>query len=238
MREKKIEVKIMKLSIVIPVYNEKDTLEEIVRLVKEVTDIEKEIILVDDASTDGTKDILKRMESEQPDLKVFYKPVNKGKGDTLSVGFKQTTGDYVIVQDADLEYNPQDYKKLLRALEEEDVSVVYGSRFSGNYKDMSNLHYMGNKFLTLITNLLFGVMLTDMETCYKLLPGDFVRKLNIKSPRFDFEPEITAKILKAGLRIKEVPISYKGRDFDEGKKITWKDGFAAVFSLIKFRFID
>lgn len=229
----------MKLSVVIPVYNEKNTIEKIVDLVKDVDGIDKEIIIVDDASTDGSQDILKEIEKKYPDIKVFYKDKNKGKGDTLKIGFKHTTGDYVIIQDADLEYDPQDYKKLLRALEEEKVDVIYGSRFSGSYEKMSTLHYFGNKFLTLVTNLLFGVMLTDMETCYKLMPGDFVRKLDIKSTRFEFEPEITAKILKAGLKIKEVPISYKGRASSEGKKlITWKDGFKAIYSLVKFKFID
>lgn len=228
----------MKLSVIIPVYNEKNTIEKIINLIKSVDGIDKEIIVVDDASKDGTVEILKSLEIKHPDVKFVYKPENKGKGDTLKIGFSHSTGDYVIVQDADLEYDPQDYKKLLRALEEENVDVVYGSRFSGNYEDMSNLHYFGNKMLTMVTNLLFGVMLTDMETCYKLMPGDFVRKLEIKSPRFDFEPEITAKILKAGLKIKEVPISYKGRTQNEGKKITWRDGFAAVWGLVKFRFFD
>lgn len=228
----------MKLSVVIPVYNEKNTIEKIVDLVRGVDGIDKEIIIVDDASSDGSQDVLKEIEKKYPDIKVLYKDKNKGKGDTLKVGFKHTSGDYVIIQDADLEYDPQDYKKLLRALEEEKVDVIYGSRFSGSYEKMSTLHYFGNKFLTLVTNLLFGVMLTDMETCYKLMPGDFVRKLNIKSTRFEFEPEITAKILKAGLKIKEVPISYKGRAFSEGKKITWKDGFNAIYSLIKFKFTD
>jgi glycosyltransferase involved in cell wall biosynthesis len=228
----------MKLSVIIPVYNEKGTIEEIVSRVKNVEGIDKEIIIVDDGSKDGTIDILKRMEQEQPDLKIIFKEKNGGKGDSLRIGLKQSTGDYVVVQDADLEYDPQEYKKLLRALSEEGVDVVYGSRFSGNYEDMSNLHYFGNKLLTLITNILFGIMLTDMETCYKVIPGDFARTVNIKSTRFDFEPEITAKILKAGLRIKEVPIAYKGRSFDEGKKITWKDGFSAVSTLFKYRFLD
>lgn len=228
----------MKLSVVIPVYNEKSTIEQLVNLVRSVKGVDLEIVIVDDASTDGSVEILKNLEKKYPDTKVIYKTVNKGKGDTLKVGFAHTTGDYVIVQDADLEYDPQDYKKLLRTLDENDVDVVYGSRFSGSYEKMTTLHYFGNKVLTLATNILFGVILTDMETCYKLMPGDFVRKLNIKSKKFEFEPEITAKILKSGLRIKEVPINYKGRSFSEGKKITWRDGFKAAWALIKFRFTN
>jgi len=228
----------MKLSVVIPVYNEKNTIEKILDLVLAVDGIDKEIIMVDDGSTDGSVDILKKIEKEHPDIKVVIKGVNRGKGHTLKVGFKETTGDYVIIQDADMEYDPQDYRKLIRALHEEKADVIYGSRFSGSYEKMTTLHYFGNKLLTLVTNLFFGVMLTDMETCYKLIPGDFIRSVEIKSDRFDFEPEITAKILKAGLKIKEVPISYKGRAFSEGKKITWKDGFNAIYTLIKFRFFN
>ena len=228
----------MKLSIVIPIYNEKNTIEKILNLVLAVEGIDKEIIMVDDGSTDGSVDILKKIEKEHLDIKVVIKGENRGKGHTLKVGFKETTGDYVIIQDADMEYDPQDYKKLIRALHEEKADVIYGSRFSGSYEKMSTLHYFGNKLLTLVTNLFFGVMLTDMETCYKLIPGEFIRSVEIKSDRFDFEPEITAKILKAGLKIKEVPISYKGRAFSEGKKITWKDGFNAIYTLIKFRFFN
>src|SRR3989344_8131026 len=228
----------MKLSVVIPVYNEKTTLKEIIEKVKAVEGLDVEIILVDDASTDGSIGILRQIGNDQPDLKIFFKKTNEGKGAALRDGFKQTTGDYVIVQDADLEYDPQDYLKLIRGLEEENVSVVYGSRFSGNYEDMSSLHYWGNKLLTFVTNVLYGVLLTDMETCYKLLPGDFVRNINIRSSRFNFEPEITAKILKSKMRIREVPISYKGRSFSEGKKITWKDGISALYTLIKYRFVD
>jgi glycosyltransferase involved in cell wall biosynthesis len=228
----------MKLSIVIPVYNEKNTIEQILDHVLAVEGIEKEIVMVDDGSTDGSVDILKKIEKGRPGVKVIIKGKNRGKGHTLKVGFKETTGDYVIIQDADLEYDPQDYKKLLRALQEEKADVIYGSRFSGSYEKMSTLHYFGNKLLTLVTNLFFGVMLTDMETCYKLLPGEFIRSVDIKSERFDFEPEITAKILKAGLKIKEVPISYRGRAFSEGKKITWRDGFNAIYTLIKFRFFN
>lgn len=228
----------MKLSVVVPVYNEKNTIEKILDEIKAVEGLDKEIVVVDDASTDGTTQILKDLEKKHPDIKFFYKEKNRGKGHTLKVGFEHTTGDYVIVQDADLEYDPNDYHKLLRALNEEDAQVIYGSRFSGSYEDMSTLHYFGNKVLTLITNIFFGVMLTDMETCYKLMPGDFVRKVNIKSERFDFEPEITAKILKSGLKIKEVPISYRGRTHSEGKKITWRDGIHALFTLIKYRFFN
>ena len=233
-------INIKKLSIVIPVYNEKNTLVELVEKVKAVNlgEIEKEIVLVDDASTDGTQEILNQLKESDTSLKIFFKEENWGKGATLREGFKHTTGEYVIVQDADLEYEPKDYVKLLRALEEEHVDVVYGSRFSGNYEDMSNLHYFGNKLLTMVTNMLFGVLLTDMETCYKLVPGSFIRELDIKSPRFNFEPEITAKILKSGMKITEVPIWYKGRTHSEGKKITWRDGIAAVATLLRFRFTD
>ncbi|MBD3366147.1 glycosyltransferase [candidate division WWE3 bacterium] len=230
----------MKLSIVIPVYNEKDTLKKLLKKVEEVDleGVEKEFVLVDDASSDGSAELLKEIQKENPEYKTYFHLTNQGKGASLRDAFQLTTGDYVIVQDADLEYDPQDYKKLLRALEEEHVDVVYGSRFSGSYKDMTGLHYIGNKALTLLTNILYGVMLTDMETCYKLLPGDFVRSLKIKSNRFNFEPEITAKILKSGMKIVEVPISYEGRSFEEGKKITWRDGISALATLILFRFTD
>lgn len=227
----------MKLSVVIPVYNEKATLEQILHKVEQVTEIEKEIILVDDASTDGSTAILKRLQKENPHYKVIFKAQNSGKGASLREGFKQASGDYVIVQDADLEYDPNDYQTLIDSVSEE-FKVVYGSRFNGDYKDMSSLHYFGNKLLTLITNVFFGARLTDMETCYKLIPTQFLQHIEIKSNRFNFEPEITAKILKSGIKIKEVPISYSGRHFSEGKKITWKDGFSAIYTLIKFRFTD
>jgi glycosyltransferase involved in cell wall biosynthesis len=225
----------MKLSVVIPVYNEKDTLLEILKRVEAVRGIEKEIVLVDDASKDGSTEMLKKLAEDRKDLKVLFHEKNQGKGASLRDGFRVTTGDYVIVQDADLEYDPQDYNLLLKALEDYKVDVVYGSRFSGRYEDMSTLHYIGNKMLTLITNVFFGVMLTDMETCYKLLPGDFARNVEIVSNRFNFEPEVTAKILRAKLKVIEVPISYRGRSFKEGKKITWRDGLSAVATLIKFR---
>ena len=234
-------MKIKKLSIVIPVYNEKDTFMKIYKKVLDVDlgNIEKEYIIVDDCSTDGTTTILKELQESKPQNTSFvFKKKNEGKGFALRDGFKKATGDYVIVQDADLEYDPQDYKKLLKELAKGGHEVIYGSRFMGHYEDMIGLHYIGNKFLTVVTNLLFGIALTDMETCYKLLPGNFVRKTNITASRFDFEPEITAKILKKGMKIKEVPISYKGRMHSEGKKLTWKDGFVAIYTLIKFRFLS
>lgn len=227
----------MKLSIVIPVYNEEKTITELVDLVEKVDGIDKEIIIVDDGSKDGSHDILLKMAQEKPHLKIILNQKNAGKGATVREGCKHTTGDYVIVQDADLEYDPQDYKKLLTEIEK-GAQVVYGSRFAGDYEDMTNLHYVGNRLLTVLTNILYGTHLTDMETCYKLLPGNFVRSLTLKSNRFDFEPEITSKILKSGMKIVEVPISYKGRSWQEGKKITWRDGVHAVKTLIKFRFCD
>lgn len=227
-----------KLSIVIPVFNEEATLEALVRRVYAVNlgDIGKEVILVDDYSTDSSASIIQKLKKEHNDLIAIFKDCNSGKGATLREGFGHTTGDYVIVQDADLEYDPEDYNKLIAQIYDGETDVVYGSRFSGDYKDMTNLHYFGNKLLTLFTNLLFGVKLTDMETCYKLIPGDFIRKLQIKSDRFNFEPEITAKILKSGLTITEVPISYAGRTHLEGKKITWRDGLSALTTLIYFKF--
>lgn len=228
----------MLLSIVIPVFNEKNTLLEIIKKIDNLpSNLNREIILVDDGSTDGSREILKNLQSRS-DVKVIFKESNTGKGDSLKVGFKNSKGDYVIVQDADLEYDPQDYIKLIKEIEGKKETVIYGSRFTGSYKDMSALHYYGNKFLTLFTNLLYGVWLTDMETCYKLFPGDFIRKLELKANRFDFEPEITAKIIKKKYKIIEVPINYFGRTHFEGKKITWKDGFNAIWSLIKYRLYD
>jgi len=225
------------LSVVIPIYNEEKTLANIVSHVEQVTFVEKEIILIDDCSKDTSPQILRRLEKEKG-YKVIYHKKNTGKGGALRSGFSLATGDYVIVQDADLEYDPQDYKILLNELDKGDFKVIYGSRFMGDYKDMLSLHYIGNKVLTILANLLFGQSLTDMETCYKLIPIDVIKKVDIKSMRFNFEPEITAKILKMGYKIKEVPISYAGRTHKEGKHITWKDGFSALWTLIKFRFVD
>lgn len=228
----------MLLSIVIPVYNEKSTLLPILQKIDALPeDLNREIILVDDGSNDGTREILKDLEG-RTNTKIIYKEKNSGKGDSLKIGFSKSKGDYVIIQDADLEYDPNDYLKLIEAIQQNPKTVVYGSRFLGFYKDMTSLHYYGNKALTIITNILYGVTLTDMETCYKLFPGDFIRSLKLNAKRFEFEPEVTAKILKNGYKIIELPINYYGRSHSEGKKITWKDGFNAIFSLVKYKFYD
>ena len=226
----------MLLSIVIPVFNEEKTILAILNKISQLPkDLAIELIIVDHGSSDSTRDIIKKL--NYPNLKLILKEKNSGKGDSLAQGFKISNGDYVIVQDADLEYNPLDYLILLNEIKNHEKTVIYGSRFLGNYKNMSNLHFYGNKFLSFITNLLYGVSLTDMETCYKLFPGDFIRNIKIDSKRFDFEPEITAKIIKSGYKIIELPISYNGRDFSEGKKITWRDGFAAIYTLVKYKVI-
>ena len=222
-----------KLSVVIPVYNEKKSLLEIIRRVQAVP-IEKEIILVDDFSTDGTRHLLRDLEKQQ--FKVLYHERNQGKGAALRTGFLHATGEFVIVQDADLEYDPNDYPKLLKPILDGTADVVYGSRFSGHRTNMTSLHTLGNLFLTAITNLFYRTSITDMETCYKLFRRETIQGIRIESNRFNFEPEVTAKLLKRGLRILEVPISYSGRSFSEGKKITWRDGFSAVWTLVKYRF--
>ena len=228
----------MFLSIIIPIFNEKDTILELLNRIKKVgLKKEYEILMIDDGSTDGTREILEKIKNEK-NYKVIFKEKNSGKGESLKLGFKKAVGEYVIVQDADLEYDPKDYLKLLEEILKHKKTVVYGSRFMGNYKDMSSLHYFGNQLLTFITNILFGVRLTDMETCYKLFPRELIQKLKLRASRFEFEPEVTAKIIKKGYKIVEVPISYAGRSHSEGKKITWKDGFSAIFSLVKYRFVN
>jgi len=228
----------MFLSIIIPIYNEKETIMELLDRIKNVgLKKEYEILMIDDGSKDGTRELLEKLKDEKK-YKIFFKDKNSGKGESLKLGFKNAVGDYVIVQDADLEYDPKDYLKLLDEIEKNKKTVVYGSRFMGNYKDMSSLHYFGNQFLTLITNLLYGVKLTDMETCYKLFPRELIQNMKLRASRFEFEPEVTAKIIKKGYKIKEVPISYAGRSHSEGKKITWRDGFSAIFSLLKYRVLD
>ena len=230
-----MKLKSVKLTVVIPVYNEKKTIRTIVERVQAVP-IEKEIILVDDDPTDGTRDILQQLESEG--IKVLYHEKNMGKGAALRTGFHHAAGDFVIVQDADLEYDPQEYPKLLEPILQDRADVVYGSRFSGQNRNMMSIHRLGNQFLTFVTNLLYRTSITDMETCYKLFKTPLVKNIKIECNRFNFEPEITAKILRRKLRIVEIPISYSGRKFSEGKKITWRDGFAALWALFKYRFTE
>jgi glycosyltransferase involved in cell wall biosynthesis len=240
----------MLLSIVMPCYNEEQFLEKIVRLVQAVDlgELERELILVDDCSTDGTGSIAAELEGtggNHPEAKPFDRPIrvlrhqeNQGKGAALRTGFAAAAGDLIIIQDADLEYDPEDYPKLLKPVFAGKAEVVYGSRFTGERRNMFFHHWVGNRFLTLITNLLYNTTLSDMETCYKLFTAGALANITIKSNRFNFEPEITAKILKKGIRIYEVPISYTGREFEEGKKITWRDGLSALAALIKYRFVD
>ena len=223
----------MKLSIVIPIYNEEKTLLTILEKVR-AQEMEKEIILVDDGSTDGTREILAGL--DYPEVRVILHDKNRGKGAALRTGFDAASGDIIIIQDADLEYNPEEYRFLLKPILDGVADVVYGARFLGGpHRVLYFWHYCGNKLLTLITNVLFNINLNDMETCYKVFKKEALQGLTIVSNRFGFEPEITAKMVKGGQRIYEVPISYFGRTYAEGKKITWKDGVVALYTLIRFR---
>jgi len=228
----------VKLSIVIPVYNEKDTVLELVRRVRAVAlPLEKEIVIVDDGSTDGTRDFIRGLEG--PDTRVLFQPKNMGKGAALKAGFAAATGDIILVQDADLEYDPAEYPALLAPILDGRADVVYGSRFlSGPHRVLLFWHSIGNKILTAFANMVANLNLTDMETCYKVFRGDVLRKLNLKSRRFGFEPEVTIKVAKLKCRIYEVPISYAGRDYAEGKKIGWKDGLAAIWHIVRFKWFS
>lgn len=227
----------MKLSVIMPVFNEAQTLEEIVKQVLG-TGIVHEIIMVDDGSTDGTRDILKQWENH-PIIRVILHAKNLGKGSAVRTGFEAATGDVLVIQDADLEYDPRDYPKLLQPIEEGRADVVYGSRFIGGpARKVYFWHRVGNMALTLLTNILYNIDLTDMETCYKCMKREIVTNMKLRSRRFDFEPEITAKIAKRGYRIYEVAISYYGREYDEGKKITGWDAIPAIWALIRYRFSD
>ncbi|MFB3061930.1 MAG: glycosyltransferase family 2 protein [Candidatus Binatia bacterium] len=236
----------MKLSVLIPVYNEENTLREAIRRVQRVN-VPKEIIVIDDGSRDGSRDILASLDADAKkktdpmnELKVIFKSVNEGKGAAIRSGLAEVTGTVVIVQDADLEYNPQDFAKLLEPIEAGEADVVYGTRFYGGgpHRVLFFWHYVGNQILTLFANILTNLNLSDMEVGYKAFRSDILKKIQIKSNRFGFEPEITVKIAKIGCRIFEVPISYYGRTYKEGKKITWKDGIAAFYYLLRYRLMD
>ncbi len=228
----------MQISVVIPVYNEVSTIREIVVRVQAV-DLDKEIIIVDDGSTDGTREQLQKITLSQENIKVFYHDRNQGKGAALRTGFEAATGDIVIIQDADLEYDPREYPVLLEPILDGRADIVYGSRFLGGpHRVLFFWHYLGNKFLTLLSNALTNLNLTDMETCYKVFRREVLSDIQLKSNRFGFEPEFTAKIAKKEFRIYETSISYSGRTYAEGKKIGWKDGVKAIFSILWFRFFD
>jgi glycosyltransferase involved in cell wall biosynthesis len=228
----------MQISVIIPVYNEVSTIREIVARVQAV-DLEKEIIIIDDGSTDGTREQLHEITLSHENVRVLYHDHNQGKGAALRTGFESASGDIVIIQDADLEYDPREYPVLLEPILDGRADIVYGSRFLGGpHRVLFFWHYLGNKFLTLLSNALTNLNLTDMETCYKVFRREVISDIQLKSDRFGFEPEFTAKIAKKGVRIYETPISYSGRTYAEGKKISWKDGVKAIFAIIWFRFFD
>ena len=243
-----------------PVYNEQQTIRSILARVRaapldveferlqregdndirsiQTIHLEREIVVVDDGSTDGTRDLL-RLEEQKGDIRLIFHERNRGKGAAIRTAIEHATGDILLIQDADLEYDSRDYPALLQPILEGNAKVVYGSRFlGGTRKTMLFWHSVGNRFLTFLTNLLYDTTLSDMETCYKVFEVDVIQGISLRSNRFDFEPEFTAKVLKRGHRIYEVPISYSGREFEEGKKITWRDGVVALWTLLKYRFVD
>jgi glycosyltransferase involved in cell wall biosynthesis len=231
----------MKLSIVIPVYNERQTICHLVDLVRGVdTGLEREILLVDDGSTDGTRDVLPELEARHGDVRVILHEKNQGKGAALHSGFAAATGDIVLIQDADLEYDPLDYPRLLAPILQGRADVVYGSRFlgAGAHRVLYYWHYLGNRFLTTLSNMTTNLNLSDMEVCYKVFRREILQALSLREKRFGFEVEITAKVARSGAIIYEVPINYYGRSYAEGKKITWKDGFRAIWCILKYRFAD
>ncbi len=226
----------MKLSIVIPVYNELKTLEHIIEKVCAISlNIQKEIIIVDDASTDGTRDLIEKVLKKKAD-KIIYQSVNQGKGAALRTGFKNATGDIVIIQDADLEYDPNEYSLLLQPILDGKADVVYGSRFTGHgpHRILFFWHYVGNKFITTLANMATNLNMTDVETGFKVFRRDILNRITLTEDRFGFEIEITVKLAHLKCRIYEVGISYWGRDYSEGKKITWKDGIRAIFCILKY----
>ncbi|NLB56627.1 MAG: glycosyltransferase family 2 protein [Lentisphaerae bacterium] len=229
-----------KLSVIIPVYNEAATLRQILKAVDEAeTGLEKEIVLIDDASTDGSAQLLESIQTERPEWKFVFHKKNMGKGAALRNGFKEATGDILLIKDADLEYDPSEYPQLLAPILEGHADVVYGSRFLGGgaHRVVFFWHSVGNKFLTTLSNMMTDLNLTDMEVCYKAFKKEVIQDIQFVENRFGFEVEFTAKVARQKLRIYEVPISYYGRDYLKGKKITWKDGFRALWCIIKYKFV-
>ena len=228
----------MQVSVIIPCFNEKDTISAIIEKVENATVFIKEIIIVDDLSTDGTREILEKINN--PIIKILFHQKNQGKGAALRTGFSKVSGDICIIQDADLEYDPSEYPKLIKPIIDNKADVVFGSRFKGDaaHRVVYFWHRVGNGFLTLLSNLFTDINLSDMETCYKVFRKDIIHSIKIKENRFGFEPEITAKVAKMNLRIYEVGISYYGRTYAEGKKITWRDGIRAIYCIIKYNIFD
>jgi glycosyltransferase involved in cell wall biosynthesis len=224
------------LSVVMPVYNEVGTVEEIIRRVLAIP-LRTQLIVVDDCSTDGTRDVLKRLESELG-FTLMLQPRNNGKGGALRRGFEAVRGDVVVIQDADLEYSPEEFPALIELICQGRADVVFGSRFLGRHRVFMFTHYLGNRIVTTLTNVLYNTMLTDMETCYKMMRTEVLRSMRLQSDGFGIEPELTAKIFKRGYRVYEVPITYDGRGYQEGKKITWRDGAVALWVLLKYRFTE
>ena len=224
------------LTVVMPVYNELATVEEVVRRVLALP-LRVQLVVVDDCSTDGTGDLLARLRNEL-DFTLLRQPMNQGKGAALRLGFAHVAGDLVVIQDADLEYSPEELPGLIELICDGRADVVYGSRFLGRHRVFLFTHYLGNRLLTTLTNVLYNTMLTDMETCYKVMRAEVLRSMTLQSNGFGIEPELTAKIFKRRLRVYEVPISYDGRGYDEGKKIGWRDGVVAVWVLLKYRFTE
>jgi glycosyltransferase involved in cell wall biosynthesis len=224
------------LSVVMPVYNERETIEEIIGRVLAVP-VRIELIVVDDGSKDGTRDILTRLQ-QQHQFRLIFQERNQGKGAALRRGFAEVSGDLVVIQDADLEYSPEEYPELIELICQGRADVVYGSRFLGRHRVFLFTHYAGNRLLTLITNVMYNTMLTDMETCYKVMRTEVLRSFSLESDGFGIEPEMTAKIFKRGYRVYEIPITYDGRGYEEGKKITWRDGVVALWVLLKYRFTE
>jgi glycosyltransferase involved in cell wall biosynthesis len=219
-----------------PVFNERDTIEEIVARVLAVP-LRVELIAVDDGSQDGTPQLLEALQKKHP-FKLILQPGNTGKGAALRRGFQEATGDIIAIQDADLEYSPEEFPALIEPICQGYADVVYGSRFLGRHRAFMFSHYLGNRVLTLVTNILYDTMLSDMETCYKVMRAEVVKSMTLRSNQFEIEPELTAKIFKRGYRVCEMPITYYGRSYHEGKKITWRDGAVALWTLIRYRFTD